>query len=73
MSTLPNFEFFINSENVKNKECVHIGPMALAFSLKDQILRSNWQNHQLVSSIFNRYPNKQAILNMYILVNRSKP
>ncbi len=74
VSTLRNLEIF-NSENVRNKECVHIGPMALAtlVSLKDQILGSNWKNHQLDSSIFHGYPNKQAILNMYILVSRSNP
>jgi hypothetical protein len=56
---LPNLEIF-NSKNVKNKECVHMGPMAQATLVlsKDQILPSNWKNHQLGSSIFHEYPNK---------------
>jgi len=57
--TLLNLEIF-NSKNVKNKECVHMGPMAQAtlVLLKDQILPSNWKNYQLGSSIFHEYPNK---------------
>ncbi len=42
--------------------CVHIGPMALAtlVAWKDQILQSNWKNHQLGSSSIFPWISKQT-------------